>query len=307
MASLPLARFFTGKRAGTVGYVLFAALAFVVSLYWTFPEQVVAARLEQEAAKASRGEVTLRVAGGAQLWRLSGLHARHVTLQARGKAPIKFDSVRFRLRLMPLLLLRRSLYAQVQLEGGTVDVTYTQRGKQNDLRVELDAVSLGKPAGLADYVGLPLGGSLSGAVDFAGSENWSHAGGRIELRAAQLAFGPGEVKGLKLPQLPFGDVTLQADVRDGALQVKELRQEGGKLKLSAGGKVTLASDLGRSALDVCLRVGADKDFLQANPKLSAAFQLAQTQIKRDADGLLNVPLQGMLSAPEVRNGLCPRR
>lgn len=307
MPSLPFLRHLTGKRAGWLGYIAFAAAAFVVSLYWTFPEQVIAARLEQEVSKATAGEINLKVVGGAQLWRLSGLHARHVTLQQQGKPAIKFDSVRFRLRLLPLVLLRRSLYGQVQLEGGTIDATVTQRGKFSDLHVELDAVSLGKPAGLAEYVGLPLGGTLTGDIDLTGIDDWSHSGGKVDLRTKELAFGPGEVKGLKLPLLPFGDVALTAEVKDGALQVQNLHQEGGKLKLAAGGKVTLARVLGRSGLDLCLRVGADPDFLQANPKVSSAFQLAQTQIKRDADGLLNVPLQGLLNAPEVRNGLCPRR
>lgn len=307
MPAYTLPRFLTGKHTGWLSYLGFFLLAFVFSLYWTFPEQVVSSRLEQEVLRQTRGEVKLKV-GRAQLWRLSGLYAQNVAVKVGQKPAVTLDSVRLRLRLLPLLLLRYSVYGQVQLEGGTVDVVLTKRGaRATDVRVDFDAVSLGKPKELAQYTGIPLGGTLTGEVELFGVEEWARSQGKVELHFTKLALGPGDVRGLNLPQLPFGDVGVSGEVKDGTLQLKPLRQDGGKLKLLGGGKVILSNTLSRSGLDVCLRLGAEKDFLQQNPKLSAAFQLAQAQFKRDSEGLLNLPLQGALGEPEVRNTLCPRR
>lgn len=307
MRFLPTLAWPQGKAAGRIGTCAFAFLAFVVSLYWTFPEQVVSARLEQEVAKASNGQVTVRVAK-AQLWRLSGLHAEDVTVRMGGQPPISVDSIRLRLRLPPLLLFRLSFYGQVQLEGGTLDVTATRRNKEvMDLHAELDNINLAKPAALGKLAGFPLAGLLTGEIDLEGVQDLAHCGGKVSLKATTLALGPGEIKGLGLPQLPLGDLSLAAEIADGTLQIKALRQEGGKINLTGGGKVTLNRTPSNSTLDVCFRLGADKAFLQENPKVATVMQLAQTQLKRDTDGMLNLPIQGPMGAPEVRPTLCPRR
>lgn len=288
------------------GTVLFAIAAFLASLYYTFPEQVVSDRLEREVAQASGGQVQARVQR-ANLWRFSGLYAQNVEVRMGEAAPITFDTVRLRLRLLPLLLGRLSVYGQVQLEGGTLDVVLTRRGKVLDLQADMDAINLAKPKALGEALGMALAGQLTGSVELEGVEDMVHSKGKIDLRLVRAAVGPGEVRGLSLPALPLGDLSLAGEVKDGVVAIKQLRQEGGKLQLTGGGKVSFGRQLAASSLDVCLRIGADKDFLAENPKLSAVLQIAQAQLKRDADGMLNLPLQGRVGAPEVRPALCPRR
>jgi type II secretion system protein N len=293
------------KHAVRLGYLAFGLSSFLVSLYCTFPAQVVTMRLAQEVARATGGQVRFQVAQ-ADLWRFSGLAARQVRLQVGDNAPVTVDAARIRLRLLPLLLLRASVYAQVQLGNGLAEVVLAlDKSHAADLR--LDGIDLTKPAWLARQLGVPMQGILSGTASLTNVPRWPMVSGEVALELDRLSFGPTTVEGVGLPQIGLGNVDLEVNVAEGQAKIASLRQQGGNVQLETRGKVVLGEPIEASVLDVCGRIKVEPAFLQANPKLAAALHLAEVQLKRDANGFLNVPLAGSLRAPQLRPGLCPAR
>lgn len=293
------------QNAARLGYVAFGIVTFIVSLYWTFPAQVVTMRVAQEIARSTGGQVRIRV-GKADLWRLSGIAAHDVRLQVGDGVPVNIDAARVRLRLLPLFLLRGSVYGQVQLGQGLAEVVLSL-DSSHAVELKFDEVDLTKPAWLARQLGVPMQGVLSGTASMTGAPRWPMASGDIDLQLERLSVGPMPVEGVSLPQIGLGQINLTMEIREGQAKIASFRQQGGNINLEARGKLVLSEPLEASVLDVCGRVKVEPAFLTANPKLAAAMHLAEVQLKRDTNGFLNVPLAGTMRAPQLRPGLCPPR
>ena len=293
------------KNLARLAYVAFAVTTFIISLYWTFPAQVVTMRAAQEVARATGGQVRIKVKT-AELWRLTGIAAHDVEVQVGDGAPVRLDAARARLRMLPLFLLRRSIYVQVQLDQGLAEVLLSlDRG--HDAEVKLDGVELARAPWLTRQLGFPMQGVISGTAALSGMPRWATAQGSIDFSIERMSLGPLSVEGINLPQIALGQLSLAMDITEGQAKITSFRQLGGNMSIETRGKVMLAEPLDASVLDVCARLKVDQGFLAANPKLNAAVQLAEVQIKRDPSGFLNVPLAGMVRAPQLRPGLCPPR
>ena len=81
-------------------------------------------------------------------------------------------------------------------------------------------------------------------------------------------------------------------------------QVGGQLSARAQGTSNLRPQLMTSSIDTCFEFRADAAFLEKNPKIKTALQLAEVRLKKDSDGYLHVPLVGTLQSPRLRGGLC---
>lgn len=293
------------KNAARLGYLAFSITSFLLSLYWTFPAQVVTMRLAQEVAKATGGQVRFRV-GRADLWRLSGIAAHDVRLQVNDGAPVTLEAARIRLRLLPLFLLRGSVYAQVQLGQGLAEVVLSL-DKSHAAEVRFDDIDLTKPAWLAKQLGVPLQGVLTGTASLVNAPRWPMTNGDLDIQFDKLSVGPTTVEGVTLPQIGLGQINVAMEIREGQAKITSMRQQGGNISLEARGKVVMSEPLEASVLDLCGRLKVEPAFLQANPKLAAAMHLAEVQLKRDPTGFLNVPLAGSVRSPQLRPGLCPAR
>ncbi|RYF05794.1 MAG: type II secretion system protein GspN, partial [Deltaproteobacteria bacterium] len=195
----------------TGGYVLFALGALVFSLYITFPAEALATRLAYELRKNTAG--TWRASfGGASMYRLSGLALQDVTVehQSPGDEPLKmrFDELRARVRLLPLLWLQRTLVAGASLGEGQLSAVLTPREHGADALVTLDRVNLAAPPLLGAALGLPVGGTLSGSVDGAWDNDPRRDGGSAKVSVKGASVGPGTVAGFSLPQISLGELEL---------------------------------------------------------------------------------------------------
>lgn len=294
------------KLAQRSAYALFALMTFMLFVYAGFPTDALAGRIVSEVARQSKGAVQLKV-GHASLWRGTGISLDDVHVFRPGSPPLSFEALRVRLRLLPLLIFRRSVTVEVPVGRGHLFTTLTRHGDGLDVHLEGNAL---------DFAAMPvvsrsLGIAAAGVVDFEGDlsavPDLQHSQGYLNVAIDHVAVGPGSVYGLALPRLDLGKIEVAMKVQDGHAKIGQFKQTGGTVNLMAQGGVELAVPVARSTLDLCSKVRLDPAFLDKNPKLRSVMQLAEVQLRRDAEGFLNAPIVGIVSAPQLRPGLCPKR
>ena len=297
---------FENKLARRLGYTAFGCLSFLAFLHMGFPTDALKGRVISEVARQTRGAVQLRV-GRAALWRGTGIALEDVHVLRPGSAPFALDAVRVRLRVLPLLLLRRSVNVELPLGRGMLYSTLSRRGDGMDVHLEGQAIDFSQLPTLSRALGVPLAGVADFSCDVGAVQDAQHATGTLALELDHVAFGPGTVYGLALPRLEMGKINTNLKIDNGHAKITQFKQAGGTVRLMLQGGLELNAVLGRSALDACAKVQLDPVFLEKNPKLRSVMQLAEVQLKRDGDGFLNAPLVGQLGAPQLRPGLCPKR
>jgi type II secretion system protein N len=310
------------KTLLVAGYIGFGLLTFLASLYLTFPAEALAQRLTQELRRRSGGQWQAAYTQAAT-YRLSGLALTGVTFThlagpnaaaapADGSAPaasdaqqsFKVDSLRARLRLLPLLLGHTGLQAQAQLHNGWLSATVTPQGTGMTVEAQAKDIDLATPPLLAQFVGLPVGGKLNGSLEGRYDLDPKKMNAQLDLQLDTATVGSGAVAGFSLPNVEVGQITLAAEIKEGKLKVTQFKQMGGNVSLQANASATVRNPVDASVVDVCFKVRADPLFLSNNPKIKTALQLAEVQIKKDPEGYLNLPLTGPLNAMHIGNTLC---
>ncbi len=296
------------KLLVAMGYGAFSVAALFVGFYLTFPAEAVGQRLAHEVQKSSQGQVTISF-DEVEPYRLSGVTAENVKVrsQKEGQQPLDltFDEVRGRVRLLPLLLFQLSFDAGLTLGEGEIDATFSP-GDDGELSgaIELDRVNLSSPPLVPQLAGIPIGGIVSGNLSAELGKNPKDTGGGGTLSVTGMSLGPGTVQGFSVPGIELGDLELKLAIEGGKAKVVSFKQSGGQLQAKITGTSTLKPDLKNSSIELCLSLKPDPALLEKDPKLKAALQLAEIQLKKDAEGFLTVPLTGTLAHPRYRPGLC---
>ncbi len=301
------------------GYGGFTFVAFLVSLYLTFPAEAVGQRLAHELQRQTHGKVSVSFRD-VSLYRLSGIEAEGVVVRSAkaGQQPteVKLDAARARLRLLPLLWLSLSFDTEVQLGDGFIDARITPRaGEDLDTKIEIEALNLATPPVLPALAAFPMRGAVEGMLEAAWRKDVKKASGASSLSWKGASIGPGTIEVALMPGSPtktpfslpgaeLGDITLELKLEGERLTIASFKQKGGDLQLKLSGSMTLRPQVQASSLDLCFEMRAVPAFLEKNPKIKTALQLAEMQLRKDTQGFLNVPLGGTVQRPRLRRGLC---
>jgi type II secretion system protein N len=222
-----------------LAYGVFALLAFVVALRWTFPSQAVKERLILEAGvRGWQIDVDDVSAGG-----FLGVTARGVKLASDTGLSIPIDEVAASLRPLPLLAGHRSIAFDVRIYDGRVrGMADVVAGALQHLSAEVDGVDLGAALPLRKASGLDLLGRLQGSMDVTIPASAAEKpSGRVDVRVrdAGIAGGqlpiPGMTGGLPLPRMGFGEVSAAVQIADGKATFQRLDAKGGDAELSTQG------------------------------------------------------------------------
>jgi type II secretion system protein N len=141
--------------------------------------------------------------------------------------------------------------------GGELDGELSSSEDERSVSLSIQQVDvMGLPL-LADAVGLPMTGALTGTVELVMAEQKaSNAEGRIEFGIDALTVGNGKAKILKaiaLPKVNVGRLVFEADAKRGILKIVKLTAKGKDLELSADGKIQLRDPIESSIMDVSLK------------------------------------------------------
>jgi type II secretion system protein N len=288
-------------------YGAFALVAFLFALRQTFPVEAVAERLVLEAAAAGW---QLRMADVAPAG-VVGVRMDAVTLESANGARIPIERVTAKLRVLPLLLGRRSLDFDARLWDGRVAGSVEQSGASRRIAAKVEGVNLGRAVAMRKLANVDLAGTANGDVELAMNEREpAKSAGRIDLTVGQAAITGGEVpvaamggSALTLPRIGLGTVTAKAAVKDGkavfdALSAKggdDLEVEGDGLYFVVQPRLAQAPLFGRAKLRF-------KDAFWQKGGTAGLRGIAELALApgRGPDGSYGFQLFGTLSSPQAR-------
>jgi type II secretion system protein N len=161
-------------------------------------------------------------------------------------------------RILPLLIGRVRLDFWANAFGGEIKGTVPVGDSKGDVDVVLDKVELSKIEPVAQAIGVPIRGTVTGKVALSPGDGgkFSKANGSVELtiEGASVSDGKTKLAGLiELPQAKLGTITFTGEAKDGLLKVSKLAANGPDLELAGDGKVTLKESPGDSIADLFVR------------------------------------------------------
>jgi type II secretion system protein N len=187
-------------------------------------------------------------------WRFPGVVAKGVKLVgtsppaepgAKEKPAPEYvvDDMFARVSVFPLLWGTTSLALSLDGFGGSIDTNVKTSGDGRTIEIELDDVDASKMPYLAELVGLPLGGTVSGKIDLKlPQEKLSLAEGTVTLKIVDLTLGDGKTKirdMIALPTVRAGEFSMKAEVTEGTLKLSELSTKGPDLEVVSEGRIRL--------------------------------------------------------------------
>jgi len=289
-------------RRVTGAYVAFAVVAFVLSLRWTFPAEAVKQRLMMEAGKRGWQIELERVSAGGVL----GIRGRDVKIETGSGLAIPLDDVTASLRLLPLLVGRRSIAFDANLYDGHVRGTADLSGDPRRLVLDVRGVDLGQALPLRKAAGVDLLGVVTGTADLALSAADQKPSGRVDLsvKGAGIAGGeipiPGMGSGLPLPRASLGDVVAALKVGDGRATFEKLEATGGDAELRTEGVYFLVQqrmEFAPLAGKARVKVG-DAFWAKSSPGMKGLAEAALASSKA-SDGFWTMNVNGSIGHPRL--------
>jgi type II secretion system protein N len=241
-----------------VAYLVVFLLAFSVLFpYETLRSAIVTQFNAQQRLAGSPQELAIDELGW--YW-FTGVRAKGVRLASAaaepGKPPteIAVDEAKIRLSVLGLLVGRRTVSFSLSALGGTVDGSFTQSGKDRAVEVKLDGIDLKQFDMITQTIGLPVEGKAYGTIDIALPEGKASKGtGKVSLEIRDVAIGDGKAKlkgALEWPKMSVGQLTFEADAKEGVLKVTKFEAKGKDLELGGEGRVQMREIANESTLDM---------------------------------------------------------
>ena len=295
-------------------YAAFALASFLFALRQTLPVQAIAERLEVEAAAAGWQLRTADVAPAG----LVGLRMDAVTLESADGARIPLEQVTAKLRLLPLLIGRRSLDFDLRLWDGRVAGLLEQARGSRRIEAKVEGLNLGRAAAMRKLAHVDLAGTANGDLSLALNEREpAKSTGRLDLTVAQAAINGGEVPvaamgggALTLPRIGLGTITAKAEVKDGKAVFDALSAKGGEdLEVESESFYFVVQErLAQAPLFGRARLRFRDAFWQkgGTAGLRGITELALAP-GRGPDGSYGLQLFGTLSNPQTRPAPAPGR
>lgn len=317
------------------GYGAFFWACFIMSAYWSFPYERLAAYLTDKVAESGSG-YTLDIGAISPYW-LTGVELEDVQVRksaaatpAPAAAPaagangtpakdkpivdgaVKIRSATARMGLFALLFGNKSVNFDAELEAGELDGSFSDNGEEKHVVATLENINLEKLGLLEALVTLPLKGTLNGEIDLTLAPQPTKTNGKIKLGFARLTAGDGKAKlklgsmgGLTIDPVAVGDLAIEVDVKDGVGVVRKLSSTGPDLKLDGSGDIRFAQPLSRSRLGLTLGLKLTDTYKNKSPRTKVMFSLLdgasspQVAAAKTPDGGFQVRLGGSLTNPRV--------
>jgi type II secretion system protein N len=272
-----------------VGYAAFYLFSLMFFAYLTFPFDRLRTRIQSEfnASQTGPNPLTLRLGHLSSYW-FSGVRADELDLisppstaptedAAKPAKPkvMRIDTVHARVSLLRLLFGTLHVNFGAEAFGGELSGFTSDADGGRKFEVDIEDLGLANAPLLADMLGLPIGGELTGHVEFLLPEGkLSKAEGKVDLKFAGLSAGDGKTKVLNaiaLPKVELGDLTLKATATAGGLKVDQLSAAGKDLDLLGDGSVRLRDSFEQSVLSMNARFKFNERFTNKDDMTRSLF------------------------------------
>jgi type II secretion system protein N len=274
-----------------LGYTLFTAAVFLVSLWWLLPYPELAHSLERQLAAQG---VAARIEGLGP-GTFPGVRARKVRV-APAQSPewgIDLHEARVGAPLLALLRANPTIELAALSLGGEVtgQVTLARTPKTTLAWQGVDLSRLRPPPGAWE---LPLSGRFSGQLDAVLLPDPTQTSGRAELVFQGARIGSGMAWGFPVPEVGLGTGRVRLSADGGKLEVESAVFEDGDLGVELSGSVLLRPDASRSLVNGLLSLRPDERLSRELGLLFAVFPGA-----RGSDGRYTARIRGTLGAPRL--------
>ncbi len=291
-----------------LGYGLVFWAAFGVTLYYSFPYEVIGDRLlgEAEARFGAKVEV-----GALSPYWITGLSAETVTITFPAKRAGKddlilpFDRVSARLKPLDSLLGAPTVAIILEANAGEIsgDVSLLEDERINAI-LQVQRLTLGDLGGVWDKLGLGFAGTVTGDLNLTLPQTQPTAlDGTANLQVAEAKFGGGMIKGFTVPGMDLGTFALELAAEKGKLEfAPPLEVKGKDLAAFISGTIDLRPVMSTSRGNLALRFKPTDAFWKDNATL-AGIAKAMLEGSKDSEGYYAYDLTGPLGRP----GFSPHR
>ncbi len=306
-----------------VGYPLFAIFSFFVFFYATFPDERLRTLIEEHVSAS--GEMKISI-GEASLGPLIAVTLSDVRIELPPpRPPARFGRPAAASEEKKPARPRRVLISEAQVSlsllaliGGGIGIDFELVGLGGELEgsyaaskgvgwsvdVEARGIKLHYIPQVADAVGLPVRGRLSGTVALIVPKNrWAGASGSIEVSCEGASIGDGQAKlkipgnpmlamGIKMPQVRIGKLAGKVTVEQGVATIEELSSHSADVQISLAGKINLRQPVGFSAINGYLKFKIAAELKRRDAK----FELVESGLlnAKRPDGFYGMRLAGTL-------------
>ena len=291
-------------RRVTAAYAAFAVIAFLLALRWTFPAEAMKERIIMEAGKQGWQIDIDHVSGGGLL----GVRAKGVKLETASGLAVPIDDVTASLRILPLLIGRRSIAFAADLYDGRVTGTADLSGDVRHYELDVKGVDLGRALPLRKASGVDVLGVLTGKADVSvPSAPDGRPTGRVALtvKDAGVSGGqlpiPGMGSGLPLPKTGLGLLTAAVKLDAGKATFEKLEATGGDAEVRTDGvyfvvqpRMEFAPLAGKARVKV-----ADAFWARSGMQGFKGLAEAALASAKGSDGSWNLTLTGSVGHPRV--------
>lgn len=295
-----------GQILKWTGYPLFFFVCFVFFAYRTFPYERLADRLVQEAqARGYEVEIVGLTNSG-----LTGLTFENLRVvlpsESEGSPPVDviFDELTVSTSLLSLISSSKSYSFDAELGGGGAEGDLVLGENNMEIDAEIDDINLDALPILRKFTKIPLSGTLNGEIELTIPSEVAESSGDVEITIEGLHVGDGESKldipgwgGLTLDKADVGNLELVVAIEEGSATIERATSHGKDLELDVLGKVRLLRPLGRSELNLMLRVKIQDAYKTRSAKVATMLELASSGIKaaQTADGAIQYLVAGSLA------------
>lgn len=323
-----LASPWTRRAARWLGYPVFYGGAMLLFMRCTFPYERVGERaaVTFNAAQATGSGRRVEYDSVRGHW-LFGLGARNVRLVSPPSPPgddgkptqpsvVEWEQARASVSPLRLLFGTLRVAFAVNAGEGAAEGWFANSEAERRLVLELQQFGLREVPVLAESIGVPLFGDVTGDIDLVFPEQrMSLAEGTVELVVDDVVVGDGKAKirdFVALPEVRAGQLTLSAEVAEGRIKLTRLEAKGPDLELTARGQIRLRDSFARSLADISVEYRFSEEYKGKNEMTKGLFGDPKSKmpglldldpkVKRakTEDGGYSWRISGMLAKPSLQ-------
>lgn len=280
------------------GYAGFALVSLLLSLYLTFDYGQLKPMIKSGLESATGAKVEI---GDLSSYRLSGISIRNIKMQFKGQAPavegedkppsiLTMEKIKVRLKLLPLLIGRKSLSFNALFVGGRMDGSLSSSNSSLRLSANFANLMLDRiPMGSLGDGNFRLGGKMDGKLRLKMPDTNDPAGWKGEMDVGLEAgkVFPFSYAGINLPEIKFSSGELKIMMDEGKANIEPLKLKSPDLPIDLTGALDLRLPWKNSFLDITGTINPSPKFQKQVPFISSVFQPNQAfSYKGNLDALL---------------------
>jgi type II secretion system protein N len=301
------------------GYIFLGILTFVYALHLTFPY----GRVKDRMVESLSSKYVVTVADVERSMVPGRFRLKGVTLTSRPSVegqPVTtmfFKSVEVDVAFMPLLSGKAEIGLDIATGSGGMTGTVKMSKTSLDVDFRLKRMPLSTIPGIADAVGLPLGGLGDGRITLSLPKNdWSKAKGKVELSCTVgCTVGDGVARvypkakreadalmvkdGFPVETVTISKFVLGISIAKGVAKQDKFEFTSPDGEIAIDFDIKLAKKMNDSTITGCIRYKCAGAYLSKSP---AACELGSPAV--DSEGFRNIKLTGKLGTMRRIGSVC---